>query len=172
MSTQRSSATDPGAGLIAALAERDFRRLAGTLTPEVRMRALIPPGFIELTGAEDAAAKFSAWFGDAEEFELMRSGSDAVADRLHVFYRLRVKKPGNVPRIVEQHLLCVLDADRIDSLDLVCTGFRPMPPPNPRPLAGGSASAVSRDEAIGADLGSPHSMLDTKRRRLKCQVWR
>jgi hypothetical protein len=125
MSTQRSSATDPGAGLIAALAERDFRRLAGTLTPEVRMRALIPPGFIELTGAEDAAAKFSAWFGDAEEFELMRSGSDAVADRLHVFYRLRVKKPGNVPRIVEQHLLCVLDADRIDSLDLVCTGFRP-----------------------------------------------
>jgi hypothetical protein len=47
MSTQRSSATDPGAGLIAALAERDFRRLARTLTPEVRMRALIPPGFIE-----------------------------------------------------------------------------------------------------------------------------
>ena len=33
MSTQRSSATDPGAGLIAALAERDFGRLAGTLTP-------------------------------------------------------------------------------------------------------------------------------------------
>ena len=89
------------------------------------MRALIPPGLIELTGAEDAAAKFSAWFGDAEEFELMRSGSDAVADRLHVFYRLRVKKPGNVPKIVEQHLLCVLDADRIDGLDLVCTGFRP-----------------------------------------------
>jgi hypothetical protein len=55
----------------------------------------------------------------------MRSGSDAVADRLHVFYRLRVKKPGNVSKIVEQHLLCVLDANRIDSLDLVCTGFRP-----------------------------------------------
>ena len=95
MSTQRSSATDPGAGLIAALAERDFRRLAGTLTPAVRMRALIPPGLVELSGAEDAAAKFSAWFGDAEEFELIRSGSDAVADRLHVFYRLRVKKPGS-----------------------------------------------------------------------------
>jgi len=89
------------------------------------MRALIPPGLIELTGAEDVAAKFSAWFGDAEGFELMRSGSDAVADRLHVFYRLRVKKPGNVPKIVEQHLLCVLDADRIDGLDLVCSGFRP-----------------------------------------------
>jgi hypothetical protein len=43
MSTQPSSATDPGAALIAALAERDFSRLAETLTPDVRMRALIPP---------------------------------------------------------------------------------------------------------------------------------
>ena len=89
------------------------------------MRALIPPGLVELSGAEDAAAKFSAWFGDAEEFELIRWGSDAVADCLHVFYRLRVKKPGNVPKIVEQHLLCELDTDRIDGFDLVCTGFRP-----------------------------------------------
>jgi hypothetical protein len=89
------------------------------------MRALIPPGFVELSGAEAAAAKFSSWFGDAEEFELIRSGSETVADRLHVFYRLRVKKPGNVPKLVEQHLLCALDADRITDLDLVCTGFRP-----------------------------------------------
>jgi len=87
MSTQRSSATDLGLGLITALAERDFPRLADTLTPDVRMRALIPPGPLEISGAEAAAAKFSAWFADAEELELIRSGSDTVADRLHVFYR-------------------------------------------------------------------------------------
>jgi len=125
MSTQPSSATDPGAGFIAALAERDFTRLAGTLTPEVRMRALIPPGLVEITGAEAATAKFEAWFGDAEDLGLIRSGSDAVGDRLHVFYRLRVTKPGGVPKLVEQHLLCALDTDRIDGLDLICTGFRP-----------------------------------------------
>ena len=125
MSTQPSSATDPGTGLIAALAKRDFARLAGTLTPQVRMRALIPPGLLEISGAEAAAAKFSSWFGDAEQFELIRSGSDAVADRLHVYYRLRVKKPGNVPALVEQHLLCAFDDDGITALDLVCTGFRP-----------------------------------------------
>jgi hypothetical protein len=50
MSTQPSSATDPGARLVAALAERDFPRLAATLTPDVRMRALIPPGLVEITG--------------------------------------------------------------------------------------------------------------------------
>jgi SnoaL-like protein len=125
MSMQQSSATDPGIGLVTALAERDFSRLATTLTPDVRMRALIPPGLVEVSGAEAAAAKFSAWFGDAEEFELVRSGSDTVGDRLHVFYRLRVKKPGDLSKIVEQHLLCALEDDRITALDLVCTGFRP-----------------------------------------------
>ena len=125
MSTQRSSATDLGLGLITALAERDFPRLADTLTPDVRMRALIPPGPLEISGAEAAAAKFASWFADAEELELIRSGSDTVADRLHVFYRLRVKKPGDLRKIVEQHLLCAFDDDRITALDLVCTGFRP-----------------------------------------------
>src|SRR5512133_2664878 len=125
MSTQPSSATDLGNGLVATLAQRDFPRLAETLKPDVRMRALIPPGPIDLSGAETAAAKFSSWFADAEEFAVIRSGSDTVADRLHVFYRLRVKKPGDLTKIVEQHLLCALDDDRITALDLVCTGFRP-----------------------------------------------
>jgi hypothetical protein len=124
MSTQPSSATDPGAALIAALAERDFSRLAETLTPDVRMRALIPPGLVEVSGAESAAAKFSSWFGNAEAFELIRSCSDTVAERQHVFYRLRIKKPGDAPKLVEQHLLCALEGDRISSFDLVCTGFR------------------------------------------------
>jgi hypothetical protein len=122
---QPSSATDPGNALVAALAERDFPRLADMLTSDVRMRALIPPGLVELSGAEDAAAKFSSWFGNAEAVEVIRSGSETVADRMHVFYRLRVKKPGDVPKLVEQHLLCAFDRDRINALDLVCTGFRP-----------------------------------------------
>jgi SnoaL-like domain len=125
MSTRRFSATDPGTALVTALAQRDFPRFTDTLTPDLRMRALIPPGPFEVSGAEAAAAKFASWFADAEEFELLRSGSDTVADRLHVFYRLRVTKPGHSRKIVEQHLLCAVDDDRINALDLVCTGFRP-----------------------------------------------
>jgi SnoaL-like domain len=125
MSTQRSSASELAKGLITALAQRDFPQLANTLTPDVRMRALIPPGPVEVLGAEAVAAKFSSWFADAEELELVRSGSGTVADRLHVFYRLHVKKPGDLRKIVEQHLLCEVDDDRISALDLVCSGFRP-----------------------------------------------
>lgn len=125
MTMQRSSATDVGAALVAALAERDFDGLAGALAPEVRMRALLPPGLVELSGADAAGAKFVSWFGEAEEFELVRSDSDEVGDRLHVSYRLRVKRPGDPWKIVEQHLLCALDEGRISALDLVCSGFRP-----------------------------------------------
>jgi len=118
-------ATDPGASLVAALGARDFPRLADTLSADVSMRALTPPGLVEISGAEATAAKLSTWFGDAEDFEIVRSGSETVADRVHIFYRLRVKKPGDVPKLVEQHLLCGIDGDRIHTLDLVCSGFRP-----------------------------------------------
>ena len=36
--------------LVAALTERDFGRLARMFAPEVRMRALIPAGPVELSG--------------------------------------------------------------------------------------------------------------------------
>jgi hypothetical protein len=120
-----SPAADPSATFVAALAERDFGRLVGTLASDVRMRALIPPGSVEVSGAEATAEKFAGWFGAAEGFELVHSGSDAVGDRVHLFYRLRVKRPGNQWQLVEQHLFCVLDGGRIAALDLLCSGFRP-----------------------------------------------
>jgi hypothetical protein len=116
-----------GATLVAALAERDFGRLASVLAPDVHMRALIPPGSVELTGAEPAAARFDSWFGGSSELELVRSGSDEVGDRLHVFYRLRVKRPGDPWKIIEQHLFCALGDGRVTALDLLCSGFRSDP---------------------------------------------
>jgi hypothetical protein len=110
---------------VTALAERDFARVAETLTPDTHMRALIPPGPVTVSGARAAAARFAAWFGGAQQLELVRSGSETVSDRLHVFYRLRVERPGDLERLVEQHLFCALDGNRIAALDLVCSGFRP-----------------------------------------------
>jgi SnoaL-like domain len=111
--------------LVQALAGRDFDRLGGTLAPDVRMRALIPPGPVEVWGAEETAARFSSWFGESEGLELVQSGSDALSDRLHVSYRLRVKRPGDPWTVIEQHLFCTLDNGHIAAIDLVCSGFRP-----------------------------------------------
>ncbi len=122
---RQTSATDLGDVFVTSLVDGDTPRLATTLDPSVQMRALIPPGPIEVLGAEAVAGKFAAWFGNAEQLELIRSICEPVADRLHVSYRLRVKRAGDPWNVVEQHLLCAHDQGRITALDLVCSGFRP-----------------------------------------------
>lgn len=125
MRARQSSATESGERFVAALSERDFEKLSETLAPNARMRALLPSGLTELSGAEDVGARFASWFGNAVEFELTRSGTEQFADRLHVFYRLRIRRHGEFPKLVEQHLLCSLNDGRLGSFDLVCTGLRP-----------------------------------------------
>lgn len=120
-----SSIPDPASGLAGALVAGDFERLTAMLATDVRMRALTPPGLVELSGAVDVAARFASWFGGSQSLELVRTGSDEVGDRLHVLYRLRVNRSGDPTSIVEQHLFCSLDEGRVTSLDLVCSGFRP-----------------------------------------------
>ena len=78
---RQSSATDLGDVFVTALVDGDAPRLAETLAPHVQMRALSPPGPIEVLGAEAVAGKFAAWFGSAEQLELIRSESEPVADR-------------------------------------------------------------------------------------------
>ena len=115
----------PASGFADALAGRDFDGLSAMLATDVCMRALTPPGPVELSGAADAAARFASWFGGSTNLELVRAGSEAVGDRWHVFYRLRVSRRGDPTSIVEQHLFCALDQGRITAIDLVCSGFRP-----------------------------------------------
>lgn len=122
---RRSLVAQSTSGFAGALVAGDFDRLTAMLAADVRMRALIPPGPVELSGAADAGARFASWFGESKNLELVRSGSDEVGDRLHVFYRLRVNRTDDPASIVEQHLFCALDEGRISSLDLVCSGFRP-----------------------------------------------
>jgi hypothetical protein len=123
-SASEASPSDVGAVFVAALAERDFALLACILAPDVRMRALIPPGPLEASGADAAAARFSAWFGAADELEVLSSGSEEIGDRLHVFYRLRLRRQGEPRTTIEQHLFCALDEGFITAFDLLCSGFR------------------------------------------------
>ena len=122
---RQCSATDLGGAFVTALVDGDAPRLAGTLAADVQMRALLPPGTIEVLGAEAVADKFVGWFASAEQLELIRSDCEPVADRLHVSYRLRVKRPADPWKVVEQHLLCTHNRGSITTLDLVCSGFRP-----------------------------------------------
>jgi hypothetical protein len=112
------------------LAVRDFEGLAACLDPDVRLRAVIPPGPEEHYGRAAATGRFADWFADAVSFELVEHRIEPFVDRWLVTYRISLDE-GDGPRRVEQHLFCDLGAELIERIDLLCSGFRPVALPGP-----------------------------------------
>jgi menaquinone-9 beta-reductase len=118
-----------GDRFIAALGEGALG-LGRFFTADVRMRALLPRGPIELHGAEEAASAFERWFGSAVELKPVESAVDEVADRLQLRWRFFIRWEGEpFLRMIEQTAYAKLVEGRIAVLDLVCSGFRPMAVP-------------------------------------------
>lgn len=115
-----------GGVFLEALASRDYTRMADTLGPTVRFRAMLPPGPMDWTGPDQVAGAFSSWFGDADEFELVDATVGEVGGRLHLSWRLRVRPApfgiGDGWHVIEQQAYA--DAvDTIEAIDLLCSGF-------------------------------------------------
>ena len=113
-----------GTRFVEAVAAQDASAIAACFTPGVELRALIPPGLRERTGAAEAAALVAGWFADSTELELVESRSEEVGDRLHVAYWFEGVEDDEA-YVVEQHLFCVLAGDVIERAQLLCSGFRP-----------------------------------------------
>jgi hypothetical protein len=73
-------------------------------------------------------AQVAASSGSSHVYELVGSGVEMIADRLHVHYRCTGLDDGQW-YLIEQHLFATLSVDGIEHLDLVCSGFRDIPPP-------------------------------------------
>jgi hypothetical protein len=109
------------------LAVQDFARLSDALTADARLRALLPRGPMEWSGAQVIADQFAHWFGGTENYELVEGSVSEVGRRLHLHWRLRLQaeRLGTGWFTVEQQAYA--DADdggRIVQLDLLCTGYR------------------------------------------------
>jgi hypothetical protein len=110
------------------VAAQDFARLDNVLAADARLRALLPRGLREWTGARAIADVFAQWFGDTEEFDLVEATVGEVGHRLHLQWRLRLRaeRLGTGWFIVEQQAYADTGrGDRIAQLDLLCTGYRP-----------------------------------------------
>jgi hypothetical protein len=112
-----------GTKLVEAIVARDEAALATCFAPAVELRALVPRGLRERSGASEAAALFAGWYADVTELRLVESQVDELSDRLHIAYRLDVVEDGR-PYVVEQQLYCKVAGGVIERLDLVCSGFR------------------------------------------------
>jgi GNAT superfamily N-acetyltransferase len=113
-----------GTQLVEAIGARDASAVAACFRPGAAIRALIPPGLREGSGADEVAALVVGWFADSTELELVDSRAEEVGDRLHVAYRFEGVEEGD-SYIVEQHLFCTLVDGAIEAADLLCSGFRP-----------------------------------------------
>ena len=113
---------------LASLAAQDFARLGLVFTPDVHLRALLPGGLREWTGATAVAGRFARWFGDTEHCEVLESSDGELGGRLHLRWRLRLRaeRLGPGPVVVEQvTYVDVDDEGRIARIDLLCTGYLP-----------------------------------------------
>lgn len=119
-----------GGVFLEALANRDYPRMAATLNPTVRFRAMLPPGPMDWEGREEVCGVFSSWFGDADDFEVVDAAVGEVGGRLHLSWRLRLRPApfgiGEGWHVIEQHAYANA-SDTIEALDLVCSGFHPEP---------------------------------------------
>ena len=113
-----------GARLVRGIAKQDPQAIADCFTDQAQVRALVPPGLRERTGAADAAGLIAGWFADSTELELLDSHTNEIGDKLHIGYRFTGTEHGQ-PYTVEQHLFCALANGKIDHADLLCSGFRP-----------------------------------------------
>ncbi len=109
------------------LAAQDFAQIGGALAASARLRALLPAGLREWTGAEVIARRFAGWFGDTEDYDLVEATVGEVGGRLHLHWRLRLRaaRLGTGWFTVEQHAYADTDASgHFAQLDLLCTGYR------------------------------------------------
>jgi hypothetical protein len=113
--------------LLETLAARDFTRMADCFEPAATMRALLPPGLSEFQGATQIAENLQGWFGGAEEFEVLDGTVGEVGGRLHVAWRLRLRPTpwgDDAWHVIEQQAY-LHAGERINTIDLLCSGFQP-----------------------------------------------
>lgn len=127
---QKAAPAQPGvaATFLGALRDRDFETLASLITDTARVRALLPGGPVEITGAQATASAFYHWFGDVEEFELLDTTEGSMIDRLKLGWRCRLRWQGeDFPRVIEQQAYAKVIDGKIAVMDILCSGFRPAP---------------------------------------------
>jgi hypothetical protein len=116
-----------GGLLLEALAGRDFSAMAACFDHAATMRALLPSGPAEFQGIVEITKSFQRWFGNAEEFEVLDGTVGDIGDRLRVAWRLRLHptpRGDNDWHVVEQQAYLRV-SERIDLIDLLCSGFMP-----------------------------------------------
>jgi hypothetical protein len=109
-----------------ALAAKDGAGLRTVLADSVDFEALTPGRHWQAATSQQAADEviLGLWFGaDADIVELCSVTTGRVAEREHVAYRLRVRRPGG-DFLVEQQAYYSTDGPAISWMRILCSGYQ------------------------------------------------
>lgn len=109
---------------VEALADRDPGRLAAVLADDVHLRALLPTGLVDLTGRDALLGEFKRWFDGMDLVRVADATAQPFSDRILLHYELEVAKDDR-RWIVAQSVVSIVKDGHLETIDLVCTGFRP-----------------------------------------------
>ncbi|MGZ5212349.1 MAG: sulfurtransferase TusA family protein, partial [Actinomycetota bacterium] len=147
-----------GEVFVNALAGRDFAGLRAMMVDDVRFRLLVPKGPQAEAGAAETVGRFVGWYGEADELRLESSNVGTVAGRLALAYRFRLHGVDGW-EVIEQHVVADVGPDgRLETINLLCTGFLPDPEPVP------GSNGTHRFDA--GDLGCADGLATEFRRRI------
>jgi hypothetical protein len=110
---------------LTAVVTRDYSTLNATLSPDVRLRALVPPGPFELTGAAAVTAQFEQWFAGGRRFRVIGHSATDIGLRVHAQWTIQrtPDSPTADPLLAEQHAFLTV-GEAVEKIDLVCSGWQ------------------------------------------------
>jgi hypothetical protein len=122
------AAIDLGHRFVAAIVAHDWDAVAACFAPGAEFRAVVPNAkrpFREMTGGDAAAEQIRKWFGDADVTQLVEGGVEPIADRIRIQYLIHEHEPDGWYD-VEQVAFVTPGAEGFETMNLVCSGFRPV----------------------------------------------
>ena len=121
--------TGYGERFVAAIVAHDWVSIASCFEPDARFHAVTPTEkrpYREHIGGAAIADQMRAWFGDADVTELVSSTVEPLVDRILIRYRIHEHEPDGW-YLVEQFASATPGERAFTAMDLVCSGFRPVP---------------------------------------------
>lgn len=107
-----------------ALSRRDFAALAATFAEDGRLRGLVPTALREAEGRDAIAQRFALW-NDGENWHLLDSDIEPVADMIRIRWRIEATGPDAGTVTFEQTAYAEVGERGVTRMNLVCSGERP-----------------------------------------------
>ncbi len=160
-----------------AIEAKSFKHIAQFCQPDVRSRLMTPNRYATLESADALAAKIQQWFEESDTIKIQEVRIQPVGDKVAISYRLTLRERGEWLE-VEQQIFGILKDGLLSQLDLLCSGFRPIPPSTPtaRPVQRGLAAhssspaadavLVANNEVAGSTCAILTPSIKTKLREL------